>query len=169
MTERSKCCANGTMVHDISYPNKLKLKPLQNPLLNLYKETRIMSIACNRINNILSFVATGVENDSGGGFEHDMFGPHAVKLNGRTYHMLHNAVNSTDPSNGLSYFLFDNITAIDNAAQQRDVQPNIIHEVYRYLCVHNPIALHLRILGILISLFIVNFFIYFLFMYFTKH
>ena len=37
-----------------------------------------------------------------------MHGPHAVKMNGRTYHFLKSATSSsTDPSCGLSYFIFD--------------------------------------------------------------
>ena len=138
---------NGIIIYDDTYPNKLKLKPIQNQLLTLYKNTNEMSIACNTINNILSFAATGVDNDVGGGYEHDMLGPHAVKLNGRTYHMLLNATSGTDPSNGLSYFLFDNITAMDLAAQERQINRNTVHEVYQSLCTYNPIAMHLRALG----------------------
>ena len=70
--------------------------------------------------------ATGVENEKGGGFERVMFGPHAVKMNGRTYHTLLSASSSsTDPSCGLSYFIFDAKAAL---LQHKHEIPGAIEE-----------------------------------------
>ncbi len=91
-------------------------------------------------------MTTGVENNAGGGFEHDMFGPHAVKLNGRTYHMLHNA-SSSDPSCGVSYFVFDSINILTNAANSRNIEYDNVCVIYNYLCNHNPIAQYLKSIG----------------------
>ena len=144
-TERTKCCIKGEANN---LPHKLIFKEIQEPLLSIYKNTNSLSIACNTINNILSFGATGVENSAGGAFEHDMLGPHAVKLNGRTYHLLHNANNnSTDPSCGLSYFVFDNITALNSASQSRQVDNTVVQAIFRYLTVYNPIARNLKAIG----------------------
>ena len=106
-----------------------------------------MSISCNTINNILAFAATGVENDIGGGFMHDMLGPHAIKLNGRTYHILREASNSTDPSCGLSYFVFDSVSTVSVAAQKRNVNEEIVTQIFNYLLHHNPIARCIRTIG----------------------
>ena len=91
-------------------------------------------------------IVIGVENNAGGGFEHDMFGSHAVKLNGRTYHMLLNA-SSSDPSCGVSYFVFDSINAVTNAANSRDIDMESVKVIYNYLLDKNPIANYLKSIG----------------------
>ena len=53
--ERSKCCLNG----ERRIPDRMSFQDLDEPLLSLYKDTSKMTIACNTINNILSFGATG--------------------------------------------------------------------------------------------------------------
>jgi hypothetical protein len=61
-------------------------------------------------NSIFSLAATGVENDHGGGFERRV-GDHAVTLSGRTVHFVPRATSRTDPSGGISYFVFDHTAA----------------------------------------------------------
>jgi hypothetical protein len=49
-----------------------------------------MSGSSTTYNSMFAFGATGVENDRGGGYEHDdqYQGPSAVTMNGRTYHFI---------------------------------------------------------------------------------
>jgi hypothetical protein len=58
-----------------------------------------------RYNGILSISATGIDNGKGGGWER-IRGPHAVKLCGRTYHILPTS-NSTG---GIQHFILDKYT-----------------------------------------------------------
>jgi hypothetical protein len=51
-----------------------------------------------------------VKNHHGGGFERRV-GDHAVTLNGRTYHYVPRATAGTQPSGGMSYFVFDHTAA----------------------------------------------------------
>jgi hypothetical protein len=48
-----------------------------------------------------------------------MYGDHAVKLNGRTYHFLPTSVPGVGPSGGLSYFLYDSRSALAGHASSR--------------------------------------------------
>lgn len=129
----------------IGLPGGMSHRELDDSLLILYKNTEIMSSATS-INNILCFAATGVDNDKGGRWENDMFGPHAVKLCGKTYHMILNA-NNSDPSNGVSYFLFDSQSALTIAAQTREINAEAVKAIYRYLIQNNRIARSLSMLG----------------------
>lgn len=89
----------------------LKAKHTQERLLSLYKTQDFQVQAIN----ILSFN----ENDNGGGFR---------KLN-EPYLPPLLPVNGINPSNGLSYFLFDNVIAIKCCRKQkykcRLFEPNI--------------------------------------------
>ena len=104
--EKTKCCLEGTITYEaIMYP---KLKPLPPNLREIFQNPSKFSSISSTYNNILAMGATGVDNGKGGGFEHDMHGNHAVKLNGRTYHFFPTTTSSTtEPSGGLSYFMFD--------------------------------------------------------------
>ena len=124
--DKKKCCLNGLAME--GYPENFKLKPIEEPLLSIYKTNEFQQ-QCTTSNNILCFAATGVENDHGGGWIGDIMGPHAIKLNGRTYHCMFPATNSTDASGGLSYFLFDNHAALSVAAQNRNLNMDNITEM----------------------------------------
>lgn len=98
--------------------------------------------------------ATGVENEKGGGFERDMFGPHAVKMNGRTYHTLLSASSSsTDPSCGLSYFIFDAKAALLQhkheipGAVEEHIDDNLLQLLYEELHRINYLCQELRSIG----------------------
>ena len=101
--------------------------------------------------------ATGVENGRDGGFEHDMHGAHAVKLNGRTYHFFPTATNSTtEPSGGLSYFTFDAQAAMilhansepgTNGIGTERVNDILLLQLFAEMMQHNPLCQELEQIG----------------------
>lgn len=128
--ELKNCCMTGsTSYASTQYPH---LRPLPSKLSSYIQDTANFSRISSTYNNILAMGATGVENDRGGGFERDMFGPHAVKLNGRMYHFLPSITSSTtDPSCGLSYFTFDAQAAMIRHVQTLHGSGGIGHDYVR--------------------------------------
>lgn len=115
----------GRVFYDQSNVPFPHLSPITENMVDIFLDTTHFSQHSSIYNNILALAATGVENDHNGCFERDMFGPHAIKMNGRTYHFLPTAIaNSTDPSCGLSYFAFDAQAALLNHGQN---VPGVVH------------------------------------------
>ncbi len=52
-----------------------------------------------------------------------------VKLNGRIHHYMKN-VNSTDPSCGLAWFIFDNVSSLAATASARNVNPAVFQQIH---------------------------------------
>ena len=66
-SELKRCCNGGKFLLDlIPYP---KLKPLPDELLDMYFNDKSFGEVSNVYNNLLSFAATGVNNEHGGKFE----------------------------------------------------------------------------------------------------
>ena len=135
--QQSKCCMNGAAFR-APFPQLSQLPPR---ILH-YARDRILHMGRNSVsyNSVLSCAATGVENDTGGGFE-IIHGNHAVKLHGRTYHYL----TSTSGQGGIQYFTFDRMancvqyatTTLNNVEKgyERIITPfleNIFRELQRY-------------------------------------
>jgi hypothetical protein len=99
-----KCCLDGKDLQFSDYPN---LEPLDEVIVAAITADVSGNFSRNSssYNNMLAFGATGVENESGGGWR-KVKGNHSVTMNGRTYHYLTKA-SSSDPSGALSYFTFD--------------------------------------------------------------
>ena len=76
----------------------------------MVNDLKTFSPLSSTFNSIVSLAATGEENDHGGGFERRV-GDHAVTLSGRTVHFVPRATSRTDPSGGISYFVFDHTAA----------------------------------------------------------
>jgi hypothetical protein len=83
------------------------LEPLSGNIKSLIVDNvETFSRASSSYNNVFSLGATGVESVEGHGWERRR-GHHSATLNGRTFHFLPSASDTTDPSGGLSYFTFD--------------------------------------------------------------
>jgi len=117
--EKMKCCIEGSVNFAVTkYP---LLYPLPSNIKLIFENTKNFSRISSTYNNILAMGATGVDNGKGGGFENNMHGDHAVKLNGSTYHFIPPAYSSTtEPSGGLSYFIFDAQAAMLSHANLRN-------------------------------------------------
>jgi hypothetical protein len=117
--EKMKCCIEGSVNYAVTkYP---LLYPLPSNIRFIFENTKKFSKISSTYNNILAMGATGVDNGKGGGFENNMHGDHAVKLNGSTYHFIPPAYSSTtEPSGGLSYFIFDAQAAMLSHANLRN-------------------------------------------------
>jgi hypothetical protein len=154
INEEKKCCMCGLTSYNpdiFPYP---QLSPLTSNMAEIFRDTLKFSQHSSTYNNILALAATGVENKRGGGFEHDMHGPHAIKMNGRTYHFLKEATSSsTDPSCGLSYFIFDAQAALlahkNNipGAVTGEIDNRILQNVYQELSQINYLCQELRDIG----------------------
>ena len=153
VNERKKCCMQGAVDWVATcFPKLYCVTPVISKILQ--NNTDKFSKSSTTYNNVLAFAATGVDNERGGGWEKDMLGPHAVKLNGRTYHFLMGATNSTDPSCGLSYFVFDTRSALAahgdkfNRGSEIDlIDNNLLLNIYNDLCEYNPIARECKQIG----------------------
>jgi hypothetical protein len=102
------------------------MEPLSDTVRNILEtDLRHFGSASTSYNNILALAATGVQNYSGaGGWCHDMYGDHAVKLQGRTYHFMPPVTNGVGPNGGLSYHLFDARAALASHAASRGQKQN---------------------------------------------
>jgi len=89
--EEQKCCMGGRTSYDFEVFPFPSLSPLTTTMTEIFRDPKHFSQHSSTYNNILALAATGVENDQGGGFCHDMHEPYAVKMNGRTYHFLKSA------------------------------------------------------------------------------
>lgn len=153
--EKTKCCVEGRVAFaSTKYP---VIKPLPSSLLYIFQNTIKFSTISSSFNNILAMGATGVDNGKGGGFERDMHGNHAVKLNGRTYHFFPPSISSmTDPSGGLSYFMFDaqaammahaNSTPGNNGIGNEPIDDLKLMEIYNELKSKNYLCQELEQIG----------------------
>jgi hypothetical protein len=89
---KNKCCLRGT-----SEDKMPALRPLDGIFLDVVRDQyETFNPQATTINNILSMGSTGIANSHGGGWEGDMHGPHCLKLNGRSYHLMQNV--TTAPS-----------------------------------------------------------------------
>jgi hypothetical protein len=132
-----------------------QLEPLDDVILEAIKSNHFnFSRNSSTYNNILSFGATGVENDKGGGWM-KVKGNHSAKINGRTYHTMHKA-ESADPSGGISYFTFDLPTDVQNHAATINsrvksvkdrVEEGLLVSIFKRMKVINPIAQELAEFG----------------------
>ena len=154
--ELKHCCGGGRFVQD----HPLPLKPLAAEIVELlYRDLEYMSSASAIINNMFAMCASAVKNDHGGGWEKDMRGHHCVKINGHIQHFFTRAYNSTDPSGGLSYFMFDSPEAIlkhgnnlnkhgDNTRPRSEtINLDYVEIIKNVLQKTNPFAKALRSLG----------------------
>jgi hypothetical protein len=116
-----------------------------------------MSSNATTYNNILAFGATAVDNDSGGGFENNFRGTHAITIRGRIYHKLHDQ-SSSDPSSGMGFYLFDYPEAMRRRGEEQQekrgnddarliVDSNILDSIYQDLQKYNAIAQEAHCLG----------------------
>ena len=153
--ELKHCCGGGTLLQD----HPLPLQPLAPDIAHLLcRDLKYMSPASASINNMLAMCSSAVINNRGGGWERDMQGHHCVKINGRIQHCFPKATNSTDPSGGLSYFMFDCPEAIlqhglklNEAGQEGRDYGIIINEfvevIRNALLITHPFAKALKSLG----------------------
>ena len=154
-SELKHCCGGGMLLQD----HPLPMQPLAPEIVNLLcNDLQYMSQASASINNMLSMCASPVKNNHGGGWENDMRGHHCVKINGRIQHYFPKSNNSTDPSGGLSYFMFDSPEAMLNHATQLNaagregrsygtINNDYINVIKNTLQRTNPYARALRSLG----------------------
>jgi hypothetical protein len=107
------CCFKGRlspMMNDRLY-DKFRLLPLPTTIRHIMIDNIIsFSSLSSTYNNVLALAVTGVRNDHGGGYERRV-GNHSVTMNGSTFHFLPKASTGTNPSGGLSYFVFDHTAA----------------------------------------------------------
>ena len=101
--ELRRCCLCGAIDEFPTYVYE-RLSPLPPYLFYVIVNDNTFSRNSSTYNNILSFAATGVANDSNGGFVNSSQGDNCVTINGRSYHFFPTASN-IDPSGGLSYFI----------------------------------------------------------------
>ena len=160
------CCQNGKL-H--SY-EQLALKQYPPEFFEIISNNiKHISRSSSAYNNIFALCATGVQNDQGGGWEKNMVGSHCVKMNGRTYHKMNNATNSTKPSGGVSYMTFDCHEAIQahvdelngvRAEGSGEIRRGVVYDTVRHelvdrmqdlLLQHNKYAKELRTIGNLIN------------------
>jgi hypothetical protein len=110
------CCYGGKALAQDSWPS---LSHLPSYWVQLFQEELPhFSRSSSIYNNILALASTGVDNERGGGFERNMHGDHAVKLQGRTYHTFPRAQAGSDMTGGLSYFIFDDVDAMINHVER---------------------------------------------------
>ena len=103
---------------------------------------------CSIYNNLLAMAATKVCNYSETlGWMQRGPGSASVTLNGRVYHYFPTA-DSSDPSCGLSFFIFDDDTAQAGSASAHNVDQLILCTLGEGLKLHNPYCINLRQLGL---------------------
>jgi hypothetical protein len=139
------------------FPNHVyeRLAPLPPYLYYVIVNDERFSRVSSTYNNILSFAATGVSNDSSGGFVNSAQGDSCVTINGRTYHFFPTASN-VNPSGGLSYFIFDLPEAVKRHADLcnsshngrfHNIDEDNLISLYEEMQTFNPLAHELRIAG----------------------
>ena len=103
---------------------------------------------CTIYNNLLAMAATKVCNYSETpGWMQRGPGRASVTLNGRVHHFFPTA-NSSDPSCGLSFFIFDDNTAQAASAATLNVDREVLLALGEGLKLHNPYCMNLRQLGV---------------------
>ena len=103
---------------------------------------------CSIYNNLLAMAATKVCNYSETlGWMQRGPGSASVTLNGRVYHYFPTA-DSSDPSCGLSFFIFDDDTAQAGSASAHNVDQLILCTLGEEPKLHNPYCINLRQLGL---------------------
>jgi hypothetical protein len=117
-------------------------------LLQCIETNSAFSKDCSIYNNLLAMAATKVCNYSAtSGWTQRGPGSASVTLNGRVHHYLP-TVNSSDPSCGLSYFIFDDDTAQAGSVMSHNVDQSILCTLREGLKLHNPYCINLRQLGL---------------------
>ena len=171
------CCFKGrfSAMIDQDLQDKFRLKPMSATMADIIVNgAENFGPLSSTYNNILSLCATGVKNSHGGGFERRV-GDHAITLNGRTFHFIPKATAGTNPSGGMSYFVFDHTaaeairnhvlqigptTAQNAAAATDDAQPvstvsalsvELALRIRNELLVINPYCRELHFVGSIIS------------------
>jgi hypothetical protein len=146
----SGCCQRGR-------GQQFALEPLpDNIRLLMIDNTESYSRASSSYNNVFCLGATGIENNSTHGWERRR-GDHSATLNGRTYHFLPVASDSTDPSGGLSYFTFDVRSSMikhadlvnrsDSGRIYDTLKPDLLEVIYDDLCGANHLVRDVRCAG----------------------
>ena len=170
------CCFKGrfSAMIDQDLQDKFRLKPMSATMADIIVNgAETFGPLSSTYNNILSLCATGVKNSHGGGFERRV-GDHAITLNGRTFHFIPRATAGTNPSGGMSYFVFDHTaaeairnhvlqitpTTAQSAAAATDAQPvstvsalsvELALRIRNELLVINPYCRELHFVGSIIS------------------
>jgi hypothetical protein len=150
----SRCCAGGFLSSnstntDMDLLLNYELDEMQDYLLNcIAKSNNTFPQDSSTYNNILAMAATKVCNySSTPGWTSRGPGSAAVTLNGRVHHFFPNA-DSSNPSCGLSYFIFDSIAAQAGSRFEDNVDATILATLREGLKRNNPYCMNLQQIGI---------------------
>ncbi len=146
-----RCCANGKLspytTANMESLLEYELDEMPSFMFQCMESDESFSHDSTTYNNLLSMGATRVCNYSTiSGWTRRGPGPAAVTLNGRVHHYFKTA-DSTDPSCGLSYFIFDDVAAQTTSATSQNVNPSILTTLGEGLKRNNPYCRDLRYLG----------------------
>jgi len=149
----ARCCAGGLLSSnstnaDMDLLVNCELDEMPDYLLQCIESSKTFPQDSSTYNNILAMAATKVCNySSNPGWTSRGPGSAAVTLNGRVHHFFPNA-DSSDPSCGLSYFIFDTIAAQAGSSIENNIDRGILSILREGLKANNPYCKNLQQIGI---------------------
>lgn len=149
----TRCCADGKLspysTTDMDLLVQYELDELPDYWIHCITSNESFVKDATTMNNLLAMAATKVCNYTGiPGWTNRGPGDTAVTLNGRVYHFLPRTTNNgTDPSCGLSYFLFDNSSALAASGTEREIDTEMLLHLGEELKKNNPYCRELHYLG----------------------
>jgi hypothetical protein len=149
----ARCCAGGLLSSnsintDMDLLVNYELDKMPDYLLQCINSSSTFPQDSSTYNNILAMGATKVCNYSTSpGWTSRGPGSAAVTLNGRVHHFFPNA-DSSDPSCGLSYFIYDSIAAQAGSTFEQNVDAEILSILREGLKANNPYCQNLQQIGI---------------------
>ena len=150
---RNKCCAGGRLSHGNSSnwneaaDEFFTLQPLP-PFMEAILSTLDFSSHSSSYNNLVALISTKVDNDlSTSGWTNRGPGPACVFLNGRLIKMILPAT-STDQTGGLSFFVYDQLSALATSPQATNVNSELLSSIITGLLEVNKYCKELRMLGV---------------------
>ena len=149
----ARCCAGGLLSSnsintDMDLLVNYELDKMPDYLLQCINSSSTFPQDSSTYNNILAMGATKVCNYSTSpGWTSRGPGSAAVTLNGRVHHFFPNA-DSSDPSCGLSYFIYDSIAAQAGSTFEQIVDARILSILREGLKANNPYCQNLQQIGI---------------------
>jgi hypothetical protein len=134
---RQKCCQRGAALSQ-NYPTLAPLPPVLDALL-FDPEFSSKAVIYN---NILALSAVGIQNEEGGGWD-TIYGDHAMRLSGRTYHKFFNSASS----GGLQYFMHAAEDAMLQHGHDWLLDEAALRNIYQWLIQNNPLCQELQQIG----------------------
>jgi hypothetical protein len=149
---RNKCCAKGHLSYnspncelDLLIKHDLREKP---SFMIQVVTTPEFLLNSSTYNNLLAMGGTKVCNyNETPGWTQRGPGSACVTLNGRIHHNMKNA-NSTDPSCGLAWFIFDDISSLAATASACNVNPAVLQQKHDGLKNVNSYCVDLQFLDL---------------------